>query len=333
MIAHVWGMLVPVGEYAARTNLLSALFSAAGAGCFFLVAHESLAARSSRGSASLAAAAGAIIGAFTFTNWQNSNETEVYAVATFTIAAMCVAGALWRGGARRPRATRLLLLDRLSRRASRSETTCSRCWRARPSSRSSPSRSGRADARPEVRRRSGDRSLWWPASGRCWSAPGSGAPALVASRALSCFWPPRATRARGGAGCSRSRVSSWPWSVSRPTVPVPPVRAAPTPQRGCPGHLRALLAVIRRAQYPPRTPLDDPTVLSGHRQPGPLAHASRRPAPRLPRLVRLAVGQGARRGLLRAAPGAHAGDARLRIARASRPLRQRRSDRAAGGCC
>jgi len=30
LIAHVWAMLVPIGEYAARTNLLSALFSAAG---------------------------------------------------------------------------------------------------------------------------------------------------------------------------------------------------------------------------------------------------------------------------------------------------------------
>ena len=29
-----------------------------------------------------------MLGAFSFTNWQNSNETEVYTVATFTIAAM-----------------------------------------------------------------------------------------------------------------------------------------------------------------------------------------------------------------------------------------------------
>nr|MBA3658161.1 DUF2723 domain-containing protein [Gemmatimonadales bacterium] len=33
MIAHVWALLVPIGEYAARTNFLSALFSASGAGC------------------------------------------------------------------------------------------------------------------------------------------------------------------------------------------------------------------------------------------------------------------------------------------------------------
>ena len=29
LIAHVWGMLVPIGEFAYRTNLLSALLSAA----------------------------------------------------------------------------------------------------------------------------------------------------------------------------------------------------------------------------------------------------------------------------------------------------------------
>src|SRR5918911_3455052 len=42
MIAHVWAMIFPIGEYAFRTNLLSALLSALGAGCFFLVAHESI---------------------------------------------------------------------------------------------------------------------------------------------------------------------------------------------------------------------------------------------------------------------------------------------------
>ncbi|MEA2724476.1 MAG: hypothetical protein QOH59_2247, partial [Gemmatimonadales bacterium] len=42
MIAHVWAMLIPIGEYAVRTNLLSAVLSAAAAGLFFLVTHESI---------------------------------------------------------------------------------------------------------------------------------------------------------------------------------------------------------------------------------------------------------------------------------------------------
>ena len=95
MIAHVWGILMPMGEYAVRTNVLSALFSAAGAGGFFLVVHETLRSVEPRGRL-LASATAAVIGAFTFTNWQNSNETEVYAVATFTIAAMAWTAMLWR---------------------------------------------------------------------------------------------------------------------------------------------------------------------------------------------------------------------------------------------
>ncbi len=111
-------MLVPIGECAYRTNLLSALLSAAAAGLFFLVVHESLrgvveglsddAAR--RLLPGWARPRPPSLGAFTFTNWQNSNETEVYAVATFTIAAML--GGACSGGAARgtERAPRFLLL-------------------------------------------------------------------------------------------------------------------------------------------------------------------------------------------------------------------------------
>jgi len=42
LLGHVWAALFPVGEYAWRTNLMSATFSAAAAGFFFLVAHETL---------------------------------------------------------------------------------------------------------------------------------------------------------------------------------------------------------------------------------------------------------------------------------------------------
>jgi hypothetical protein len=117
LIAHVWAMLLPIGEYAFRTNLLSALLSALGAGCFFLIAHESLRALIPAGNDESGrvlriggGAAAALLGAFTFTNWQNSNETEVYAVATFTIAAMSWLAHLWRRDRTTPRASRLLLL-------------------------------------------------------------------------------------------------------------------------------------------------------------------------------------------------------------------------------
>ena len=103
MLGHVWSKLVPVGEVAFRLNLMSAFFSAMGAGLFFLVAHHTLAQQMAGlegGKGRLLAlgggAAAAVIGAFTFTIWQNSNETEVYSVATFIIAGMCWAAHMWR---------------------------------------------------------------------------------------------------------------------------------------------------------------------------------------------------------------------------------------------
>ncbi|MFN2326617.1 MAG: DUF2723 domain-containing protein [Gemmatimonadales bacterium] len=117
LMTHVWGLLLPVGEYAWRTNLFSAILSAAGAGFWFLVAHETL-RRATADTATPAAAiirfggaaAAAVIGAFAFTTWQNSNETEVYMVATLTIAATAWLALRWRAWRGSPRAARLLLL-------------------------------------------------------------------------------------------------------------------------------------------------------------------------------------------------------------------------------
>ena len=51
-----------------------------------------------------------MLGALTFTNWQNSNETEVYTVATFTIAAISWLLHVWRRQRGTDRAPRILLL-------------------------------------------------------------------------------------------------------------------------------------------------------------------------------------------------------------------------------
>src|SRR5690606_24311251 len=117
LIAHVWGTLIPIGEFAYRTNLLSAVLSAGAAGFLFLVAHETLTAMartlddaSARMVRLGGAAAAALIGAFSFTNWQNSNETEVYGIATFTIAAICWLCLRWRARRGTPTASRLMLL-------------------------------------------------------------------------------------------------------------------------------------------------------------------------------------------------------------------------------
>jgi transmembrane protein TMEM260 (protein O-mannosyltransferase) len=109
MLGHVWGEVVHLGAYAWRLNLMSACFSAAGAGCFFLVAHRVLAGEEMLRRVGGAAAA-ALLSAFTFTGWQNSNETEVYTVATFSIAAICWLCLRWRDARGTPRAAHYLLL-------------------------------------------------------------------------------------------------------------------------------------------------------------------------------------------------------------------------------
>jgi hypothetical protein len=109
MVGHVWGDVVRVGAYAWRLNLMSACFSAAGAGCLFLVVHRLLEGEDTLTRVGGAAAA-ALVSAFTFTGWQNSNETEVYTVATFSIAAICWLCLRWRDARGSDRAAHYLLL-------------------------------------------------------------------------------------------------------------------------------------------------------------------------------------------------------------------------------
>jgi hypothetical protein len=267
MIAHVWGMLVPIGEFAARTNFLSALLSAAGAGCFFLVAHESLRELEPRLRLG-AAAAGAVLGGFTFTNWQNSNETEVYAVATFTIGAMSWLALLWRRRRGEPRAGRLLLL--IVYLAGMSIGNHLLALLAGPAVVTFLVVTLRAEpaADPAVRRTEWGQvavvaGLWALLIGT-----GLGSTALTAVGAL-CFLTAAVFAAGGGAGLFALA------SLALALVAVTPylylyLRSAQHPpiNEAAPATFDALLAVIRRAQYPPRTPLDDPTLPSGGANPG-----------------------------------------------------------------
>ena len=109
LVGHVWAAVFAIGGYAWRLNFMSACFSAAGAGCLFLVAHRLLLGEGAW-LRSGGAAAAAILSAFTFTGWQNSNETEVYTMATFSIAAICWLCLRWRDMRGTARAPHLLLL-------------------------------------------------------------------------------------------------------------------------------------------------------------------------------------------------------------------------------
>ncbi|KPJ90117.1 MAG: hypothetical protein AMS18_11495 [Gemmatimonas sp. SG8_17] len=116
MLANVWARLVPLGEFAYRTNLMTAVYSASAAAFFFL-----LVAQAMRGTAEDHAGrdriftlgggiAAALTSAFSFTVWQNSNETEVYMVAALSIAATAWLAWLWRRHRGEPRGPHMLLL-------------------------------------------------------------------------------------------------------------------------------------------------------------------------------------------------------------------------------
>jgi hypothetical protein len=275
MIAHVWAMLFPVGEYAVRTNLLSALLSAAGAGFFFLIAHESIRAfstdleeRTARLVRLGGAAAAAMLGAFTFTNWQNSNETEVYAVSTFSIAAMSWLAHVWRRYRGTERAPRVLLL--IVYLAGVSIGNHLLALLAGPAViMFMASTLWSAPAADPVQRRAEWAQVAVVAG--VWAlliGTGLGSSGLIAIGGL-CFLGAAVYAYLGGAGGFALLT------VLIAAIGVTPylylyIRSAQNPpiNEAAPDTFEALLAVIRRAQYPPRTPLDDPTVSHGPDNPG-----------------------------------------------------------------
>jgi len=275
LIAHAWGVLVPVGEWAYRTNLLSALLSAAAAGLFFLVVHQSmrgvvegLPEDAGRRLLVGGAAAAAVLGAFTFTNWQNSNETEVYTVATFTTAAMSWACLLWRARRSTERAPRFLLL--IVYLAGISIGNHLLALLAVPGVLLFLVATLRSDpARDPVRRR----AEWGQVAvvAGVWAllvGTGLGSASLTAVGAAG-FLGAALFAATGGAGTFAiaalgiAAVGITPYAFVY-------LRSAQNPviNEAAPSTFDALLAVLRRAQYPPRTPLDDPTVPHGPDNPG-----------------------------------------------------------------
>ena len=275
MIAHAWGMLVPIGEFAYRTNVLSALFSASASGLLFLVVHQSirgvvadLPEGSARALRTGGAAAAAFLGAFTFTNWQNSNETEVYTVATFTTAAMAWAAMLWRRRRHTERSERFLLL--IVYLAGVSIGNHLLALLAVPGVLLFLVATLRHEPAADAGRR---RAEWGQVAvlAGVWAllvGTGLGSIGLTAVGAV-CFLGAALYAAAGGAGAFAGAA------LALAAVAVTPylflyLRSGQGPiiNEADPSTLDALLAVIRRAQYPPRTPFDDPTELHGPDNPG-----------------------------------------------------------------
>jgi hypothetical protein len=274
-LAHVWALLVPVGEVAMRTNLLSACFGAAAAG-FFLVVHEALAAGAADGDPApgrltwpaLGAAAAAVMASMTFTAWQNANETEVYAVATAMIAWSAWSMLRWRATRGTPAATRWLLLTGyllglsvsvhlLALLAGPALVTfaVSVLWRT-PAADSAQRQREMADV---------------AVLGGLWAllvGTGLGSSTLLgvgaAGFAGAAIYAMRAGRfgfVLAALAIAALGVSPYGLLYIR-AGQMPPINEAD------PSTWDALLAVIRRAQYPVRTPLDDPTQYHGPDNPG-----------------------------------------------------------------
>ena len=117
MLAHSWATLIPFGSWAFRVILMTAVAGAVATACLGLVAWEGLRRVPALADAGLprwfipaGAMGAAIAGSFTFTNWQNSNETEVYAIAMLAIAITLWLLYRWREQRGTPQADRTLLL-------------------------------------------------------------------------------------------------------------------------------------------------------------------------------------------------------------------------------
>jgi hypothetical protein len=263
MLGHTWGNLVPLGGYAWRLNLLSAVCSALGAGFVFLVAHRVLHGEPAL-LRRLGAAAAATASAFCFTAWQNSNETEVYATATALIAATMWLALRWRD-TRSPRY--LLLVVYL---AALSIGNHLLALLAGPAVIVFVALTLWKQGASEARARQAEWSQWAVLTA-LWLlllAVGLGRERL--------FWIAAA-----------AVLAAAVWAALRGTVafPVLAVVAAaigvstyaflyiraglhPLLNEADPSTWHNLLAVIRREQYPPRSPLDNPMFQSGPGNPG-----------------------------------------------------------------
>jgi len=267
LVGHVWGAVVAVGGYAWRLNLMSACFSAAGAGCLFLVTHRLLAGEE-RTLRIGGAAAAAILSAFTFTVWQNSNETEVYTVATFSIAAISWLCLRWRDLRGTERAPHFLLLvvyvaalsigNHLLALLVGPAVSLFICYTLRTAPASDP-----AERRVE----------WaeWAALSALWIvliAVGLGSTPLLylggvlfAGALVACVLAGSLAFPLVALGVAAVGVSTYAFLYIRSGL-------QPLLDEADPETWRNLLAVIRREQYGARGPLDNPTFLPGPDNPG-----------------------------------------------------------------
>jgi hypothetical protein len=271
IVAHVWGKLVPFGDYAWRLNLMSAVGGAIAAGCWFLVT-ETLVRRLDRGAPRwLALGAGfgaALFSAFAFTNWQNAVEAEVYSIAMVTIGGAAWCAVRWCDLRDARRGQRLLLvllylgaisignhLLALLVGPALVALLLAESWR---------------DPLLDAPRRAAERArimmvgatwLLLIALGLGSTTLAAGAGVVVLVAAVVAVRREQAAFVLAALGIVVVGVSPYLFLLLR-------AQQGPFINEADPSTWNALLDVIRRAQYPIRTPLDDPTVAHGAGNPG-----------------------------------------------------------------
>jgi MFS family permease len=274
LLGHVWAKLIPFGEYAWRTNLMSAVFSAAAAGLWFLITSDILArlipgdGLGERLVRLLGAGAAAVILAFSFTNWQNSNETEVYAVASFIVASVGWLSLRWRVARGTDRAPKyLLLIVYLLGLSIANHLLALLAGPAMLAFLFTVARGSPLDD-PIERRREWAKLIVLAGLWALLLGIGLGSTTLSVLGAILFVL------------CALFAMSAGAMSFALIAVAIALVGVTPylflylrSPQNpfineSAPGTWDALLAVIRRDQYPPRTPLDDPRMLPGPDNPG-----------------------------------------------------------------
>ncbi len=275
LLGRVWDMLIPGLTTAVKTNLMSATFSAGAAGFLFLFLHETLRAGSKgmdEASARLFRVGGAfaatICGAFCFTNWQNSNETEVYQVAMFSIGLIAWLCWLWRrdrGGVRG--AHEMLLLIYVLGAALGNHLMALLCGPAIIAYlfyvlRSDPARDP-AERAVQWAQWACTSSLWVVMVGVGIASRGIIVMGLIAFLAAAVM----AFRARSGLFAIMAFLVA---AAGISTYAYLYIRAGLHPfiSEADPSTWQNLWAVIGREQYPPRGPLDNPMFSHGPDNPG-----------------------------------------------------------------
>ncbi|HEX3928648.1 MAG TPA: DUF2723 domain-containing protein, partial [Gemmatimonadales bacterium] len=275
LMAHVWGVIFPIGSYAWRQNLLSAILAATAAGCWFLVAndavvrqHSDVDSESRRAFGIGTGAAAAALTAFGFTTWQNATETEVYSAAMCTIALAAWLTLRWRATRDESRSARLLLVILFL--GAISVAIHLMALLVGPAVIMAMMLELRANPHAERARRQQDWARLW-LLGAAWLlliAIGLGSGSLTIITLVLAL-------AAAGLAVRRRQMAFVIVAFAIVAIGVSPylflllrARQGPWLNEANPATWHALLDVIRRAQYPVRTPLDDPTVFHGAGNPG-----------------------------------------------------------------